>query len=137
MTQDNICPPSTTIALDYDGTVTTDHEAYAAFIKLFRSRGHVIYIVTMRYNSECLNDPRFMQMASLCNGYIATGRQAKRQACVVLNIHPHIWFDDNPIAVEKSAVEIWGTASPEGEVVIEVHDNNQPNRPPLLITTEA
>lgn len=114
----------TTIALDYDGTVTSDPQAFTQLINLFRQRGHLVYIVTMRYLSECQRDPQFMRIAELCDGIIPTDRKAKREACLAAGITPHIWIDDNPAAVDKSATDIWGSASPEGEIVIEVHDNN-------------
>lgn len=112
-----------TIALDYDGTVTCDTVGFATMAKYFKSRGHKVYIVTMRYASECESDPDFMALTKLVDGYVATGRQSKRTFCKNRNIFPHVWIDDNPQAVDQSAVQIWGTASKEGDIVIEQHSN--------------
>lgn len=109
------------IALDYDGTVTSDPVGFLALVKLLRSRGHQIRVVTMRYESECLNDPSFVSFARECGGFIATGRKAKRPHCASVGHTFHVWIDDNPEAVYKTANEIWGTTSPEGCVVIEKH----------------
>lgn len=109
------------IALDYDGTVTSDPVGFLALVKLLRSRGHHIRVVTMRYESECFNDPDFISFSRECGGFIATGRKAKRPHCASVGHTFHIWIDDNPEAVYKTANEIWGTSSPEGCVVIEKH----------------
>ena len=110
-----------TIGLDYDGTVTSDYYGFTYMAKLFKDRGHKVYLVTMRYLSECKNDPMFMQLADIVDGYLATGREAKRQFTEKHGVKIDIWIDDNPMAVEKSAEEIWGVASPEGTIVIEQH----------------
>lgn len=109
------------IALDYDGTVTSDPVGFQALAKLLRGRGHRIRVVTMRYESECLNDPDFVSFAQACGGFIATGRRAKKEYCASIGHTFHVWIDDNPEAVYKSANEIWGVSSPEGCVVIEKH----------------
>lgn len=109
------------IGLDYDGTVTSDYDAFVQLVNLFRSRGHSVYLVTMRYGSECQRDPLFMNLSRLTNGHLATGRMAKKKFCEDQGLRIDIWIDDNPIAVEKDAKEIWGQASPEGTIVIEQH----------------
>ncbi|WP_396190402.1 hypothetical protein [Flavobacterium sp.] len=111
------------VGLDFDGTVTSDYHGFAAMAKMMRHRGHKVYLVTMRYQSECLRDKAFMELASELDGYIHTDRQAKKTYCKNKGIHIHIWIDDNPEAVYKSAAEIWGTPSVEGSVVIEQHSN--------------
>lgn len=109
------------ISLDYDGTVTSDYDGFTAMAEMFRKRGHKVYIVTFRYESECRVDPYFMKLASKVDGYIATGRQAKRAFCQEKGLNIHVWIDDNPEAVILPAVSIWGSSSPEGHVVIEQH----------------
>lgn len=108
-------------SLDYDGTITGDPEGFKAIVKLLRDRGHKVYIVTMRYPSECERDPSFMQWRGLVDGIIPTSRKAKKDIVELLNIPISIWIDDNPDAVYKSAEQIWGTPSPEGQVIIEDH----------------
>ncbi len=115
------------IGLDYDGTVTSDYYAFFKLVELFRNRGHKVYIVTMRYESECRQDANFMRLAEISDGWCATGRMAKRKYCEQQGLKIHIWIDDNPIAVEKDAIDIWGSVSPEGSVVIEEHGTKLTN----------
>ena len=112
-----------TFALDYDGTVTSDPEGFKHFVRMMRERGHVVIVVTMRYFSECEKDPTFKEFVSHVDSYVATGRQAKKEYCLSIGVKPHIWIDDNPEAVHKSAIQIWGVSSPEGSVVVEKHSN--------------
>lgn len=116
-----------TIGLDYDGTVTSDPVGFAMMAELLRARGHTVIVVTMRYQSECLNDPAFVSFVQNVDAWMATGREAKRPFCDSVGVKIHVWIDDNPIAVEKSAAEVWGLASPEGSVVTEIHDNCAPS----------
>ena len=109
------------IGLDYDGTVTEDPDLFTQLVKTIREAGHRVYIVTMRYMSECTSDPEFMRIAEHVDGFFATGRQAKKPYVLNHGVQIHIWIDDNPDAVHKSATEIWGTPSPEGTIVIEKH----------------
>lgn len=115
------------IGLDYDGTVTSDYYAFVKLVELFRNRGHKVYIVTMRYESECRQDANFMRLTEMADGWCPTGRMAKRKYCEQQGLKIHIWIDDNPIAVEKDAIDIWGTVSPEGSVVIEEHGTKVTN----------
>ncbi len=110
------------IGLDWDGTCTEDAELYFMFVNLARSRGHKVWIVTMRYPSEISNPknpeksiPQYFIDA--VDGIIFTSREAKRPAVEKAGIKIDVWIDDNPIAVEKSAAEIWGWHTPEGVVV--------------------
>lgn len=104
-----------TFALDFDGTYTNAPELFTAFCKNARALGYKVYVVTMRYHSECANIPDILK--ENVDGIYATSRQAKGQFMKDIGIPIHIWIDDNPAAVEKSAAQIWGTASPEGQVV--------------------
>lgn len=110
-----------TFALDYDGTATGDLEMWVAICRFMRQRGHRVYIVTMRYPSECSD----ISAALLQNvdGLYPTSRMSKKEHIGKQGIDIHVWIDDNPIAVYQSAGQIWGQASPEGHVVIEHHEN--------------
>lgn len=118
------------IALDYDGTCTEDIDLFYMFVKLARASGHKVYIVTMRFPSE-INDPKFpgkaipQKLLDIVNGTVCTSRQAKRKVMDDLNIPIQVWIDDNPLAVEKSAGEIWGWTTPEGIVVDSVAEAEQ------------
>ncbi len=107
------------IGLDYDGTITEDPDAWLEFCQIMVRSGHNIWIVTMRYPSEGQDiDDRFYQVVK---NVVYTNRQPKRAACQARGIDIHVWIDDNPEAVTMSASQIWGRASDEGDVVIEVH----------------
>lgn len=41
------------IALDYDGTFTAAPNVFIELVKNMQTAGHKVYIVTMRYPSEC------------------------------------------------------------------------------------
>jgi len=92
------------------------------FVNLARSRGHKVWIVTMRYPSE-VNNPKNPEKSipqyfiDAVDGIVFTSREAKRPAVEKVGIEIDVWIDDNPIAVEKSATEIWGWHTPEGVVV--------------------
>lgn len=100
-------------SFDWDGTVTKAPGEFLAFAKALRAAGHKVYIVTMRYPSE-LGDLEYWRRH--VDGIVATSRMAKKPAAKALGIHIDIWIDDNPAAVDKSAIEIWGNSSPEGSV---------------------
>jgi hypothetical protein len=116
-----------TIGLDYDGTVSEDINLWLMFVRLARASGHKVYVVTMRYESE-VNDPNFPNRAipdhflKEVDGIICTGRQAKRKVTESLGIRINIWIDDNPLAVEKHANEVWGWCTPEGVVVKDLEE---------------
>lgn len=116
----------TTIALDFDGTTSTDQEAWKKFVKAFRERGHKVYIVTMRYASE-LDDVRScglsvrQEWSHLVDGIITTGRKAKRRYCIdIAGINPDIWIDDRPMAIYQDAEVVFGGMSPPGMCVNEL-----------------
>lgn len=50
---------------------------------------------------------------------VATGRKAKKPFCEQEGIIIDIWIDDNPEAVIMDAEQVFGSASPEGEVIIQ------------------
>ncbi len=105
------------IALDYDGTVTSEPKGFATFVNTMRSLGHKVYIVTMRYPSECFKDPKLCQWAHGVDGVVATSRKAKRPVMEALGLKVGVWIDDNPEAVSMDAVQIWGTVTPENTII--------------------
>lgn len=109
------------IGLDYDGTVTSDYQTFLDVAKRFMAAGHQVYIVTMRYPSECFSDLELSILAKSVTGVIPTSRMAKRARCLELGVKIDVWIDDNPEAAYLSAEQIWGSSSPEGSVVIEDH----------------
>lgn len=111
------------IGLDYDGTITEDPATWAKVVQIMRAAGHEVHIVTMRYPSEIEKDADFLAFMQLAkpNDVHGTSRKAKKPFMEAMGVCPHIWIDDNPQAVHMSALEIWGSSSPEGVVVVEDH----------------
>jgi hypothetical protein len=112
------------IALDYDGTFTAAPEQWLEFIKMMQRAGHGVCIVTMRYPSECDGTKGSVdsRLKELFVPFICTSRTAKQPFCESLGIMIHIWIDDHPEAVHNDATTIWNQPSPEGSVIIPVHD---------------
>lgn len=82
------------ISLDYDSTYTCDPEGWDQFIKLMRGRGHKVYCVTMRYETEA--QPVKDALATKVDCIVCTGRRAKRPFMYRLGIHVSVWVDDEP-----------------------------------------
>jgi len=81
------------IALDYDGTFTADPQLWREFIINSTSRGHTVYIVTMRRPEECICfDDTIQQICEI----IYTSRKAKKSFVELHNMKFDIWIDDNP-----------------------------------------
>ena len=76
------------IALDYDGTYTSDPVLWLAFVELAQMRGHEIVCCTLRSPEE-MND----MDAAFCAAVrvIPTSRQAKAKFCKA-----DVWIDDFP-----------------------------------------
>lgn len=112
------------IGLDYDGTYTEDPATWLQVVKTMLAAGHMVTVVTMRYPSECegLIDP---DLLGLGVRVVPTSRMAKAPFMDQLGIKIHIWIDDHPEAVHKSAAEIWGVASPEGSIVTLDHSTGE------------
>lgn len=106
------------IALDYDGTYTHDPSLWLVWIIQAQGRDHDVRIVTMRYPSEEAGGPDAGAMdhrlRALGVPIIFTCREAKAPACAAAGWVPDVWVDDNPRAVNESAVQIWGSVKPEG-----------------------
>lgn len=77
-------------ALDWDDTFTADPELFREFAKMATGRGHVVVIVTARFQNN-ISDIE-------AEGYevIATGGAKKRAFCASVDYHPQIWIDDMP-----------------------------------------
>lgn len=106
------------IALDYDGTFTRDPELWLAFIGAAQGRGHCVWLVTMRYPSECdgsRGGPLHPGLASRHVPVVCTSRRAKQPFCERLGIKVDVWVDDSPAAVVVDASVLWGEDWPEGK----------------------
>lgn len=110
------------IGLDFDGTITSEPTGFSVFVNHMRLVAkHKVYIVTMRYPSECISDPMMQRWALGVDGIVATSRQAKKPVMESLGIPIHIWIDDNPEAILQGAESIWPNTAKEGEIVIPDH----------------
>lgn len=110
------------ISLDYDGTYTEDPRMWLRFCLDAQACGHTVWVVTMRYPSECGPDMFDPRLQNLGVNVIATSRKAKaKHMKEVEGIDIHVWIDDNPRAVHEDAMAIWKTSAPEGQPVVPSH----------------
>lgn len=124
------------IALDWDGTVTADEPTFFKIAQLLKQAGHKLYIVTMRYPSECGDISAAWR--ELVDGLCCTGRQAKGPYMMqVRDVFIHVWIDDTPRAVHESCMQIWGWETPEGHVITPVHEVTPPALVETLVNTPS
>ncbi len=122
---------ATVFALDYDNTAHRDIDGWVMFTKLMRSRGHSVFLVTMRYPEEVCGEPganpKFVPMApelldAVCGVY-TTGRKAKRPHMEAHGIKVTVWIDDEPRTITEDAESIWpGNVTPRGHVIALIHE---------------
>ena len=105
--------------LDWDGTTDKDVPLWRAFAADAKSRGHEVYIVTMRYPSERMKpkSPITVDWDDLVAGIHFTSRKAKKPFMEALGIEIDVWIDDHPKTVNENAKEAFGMETPEGVVI--------------------
>lgn len=101
-------------AFDYDGCANADVPVFMDMIISLQEAGHKVYIVTMRYPSEC--HQVIEDFGGLADGIVPTSRKAKKPACDALGLDIVIWMDDNPRAINEHGMQIWGMETPEGTI---------------------
>jgi len=79
------------IALDWDGTVTRNHEFWREFVALAKKYGVDIRIVTLRYDRQIDDEMRSFDIPIIC-----TNQLQKREHCRAIEWHADIWIDDSP-----------------------------------------
>ena len=89
------------IALDYDGTYTADPGLWHPFIAASRARGHVVFVVTMRFPSEGREVEQ--RLGPHVDRIIFTGREAKRRHLARLGHDVDVWIDNHPEYIEGDA----------------------------------
>lgn len=121
-------------SFDYDGCMSLQPEAFAAFSDALRAAGHKTYIVTMRYPSEC---KPLEPILKHFDGLHATCRMAKKPYLESQGIKINVWLEDTPRAVMEDAVAIWGYATKERDVITPDHEdtNSSPEIPPQATPT--
>jgi len=81
------------IALDYDGTFTEDPDLWNIFVIHARTRGHAVYVVTMRFPNEDIDQ----DLADQVDAVIYTSRNFKQEYVKKIGLEIDIWIDDNPM----------------------------------------
>lgn len=87
------------LALDFDGTYTADPETFDKVIEVFRSQGHKVYVVTMRYKMPHVEARLVLaRLQDKVDGIIFTERQAKVPFMELNHPDKEIdwWLDDEP-----------------------------------------
>lgn len=88
------------IAIDWDETFTADPELWQAFIKLAEERGHRVYCVTCRRDTE--ENREIVRVESLpAYRHYFTGLSPKRWFMEQRGIQIDIWVDDHPESVKE------------------------------------
>lgn len=78
------------IALDYDNTITRDHELWSEFVRIAKRRSHVVTIVTFRnINGDNDDVKRFSQELGIQVIYTDAEQKAK-------HFTADVWIDDMP-----------------------------------------
>jgi len=89
------------IALDYDGTYTADPGLWHPFITALRSRGHRVFVVTMRFPSEGREVEQ--RLGRHVDRIIFTAREAKRRHLQRLGHDVDVWIDNHPEYIDGDA----------------------------------
>lgn len=89
------------IALDYDGTYAADPGLWHPFIAASRARGHLVFVVTMRFPSEGREVEQ--RLGPHVDRIIFTGREAKRRHLERLGHDVDVWIDNHPEYIEGDA----------------------------------
>jgi hypothetical protein len=84
------------IALDFDETYTLDPDLWNMFCKTCITRGHNVWCVTFRHESEGLEVLQSIGKVIGVHNVIFTGRKAKRRFCEDMSVYIDVWIDDTP-----------------------------------------
>ena len=106
------------VSLDYDGTYTRDPFLWDAVVKAFRSRGHKVFVITMRTPEQGLQILR--DLKDKVDEIHFTCFEAKHDYATRNGINVNVWIDDMPFfiymdAKERNDARNDGTARPPYE----------------------
>lgn len=92
------------IALDYDDTWTADKELWAYFVTECVEKGHTVYCVTARWDTEenrreIRDDFARFKLDWAIRGPYFSNLNSKKERMDKLGIEIDIWIDDNPDAI--------------------------------------
>lgn len=91
------------VSLDFDNTYTRDPETWDEVVKLFRAKGHKVYVVTMRYLDGWEDIPVTKALKDKVDGIFFTSRKAKKSFMFNEGISIDVWLDDIPYFVDNDA----------------------------------
>lgn len=92
------------IAVDYDGTISEDVEAWYSAMEVLRNAGHDVFIVTFRDKEHDWNDDLEFFYEENYEVY-CTGGVAKRWWCEQFGPGDvDVWIDDTPEAIIANSV---------------------------------
>lgn len=87
----------TRFGLDFDNTYTRDPELWNGFIATVKARGHQVWIVTARRDTD---ENREIVQVPGCF-VVFTGLQAKLKHCEGRGLNIDIWIDDDPHSITE------------------------------------
>lgn len=87
----------TTFAFDFDNTITRDPLGFLVIMRMLKSMGHVVYVVTGRLRTTIPEDLNTL----IDSGYrvFFTEHKAKRDYMNDLGFPVDVWVDDSPEAI--------------------------------------
>lgn len=94
------------IAVDFDDTITLDYSLFAKMIKLFKSEGHKVHIVTARHPipESTIGVYAFLDEQNIVVDSVNfTAGKAKKDFMYEKGIHISVWMDDNPFFILNDA----------------------------------
>lgn len=103
----NVVGPRT-IALDFDGTYTSDPELWDQWIRIATSRGHRVLCVTFRPTDKMEKVHATIGQVIGVENCICTNGKYKKEYTSDNNIQVDIWIDDIPETIVTSEdVQYW------------------------------
>lgn len=91
------------LSLDFDNTYTRDPATWDEVVKLFRAKGHKVYVVTMRREDGVEDIPVKIALKGEVDGIFFTDRKAKAPFMFKEGISIDVWLDDIPFFVNHDA----------------------------------
>lgn len=94
------------IAVDFDDTITLEPVLFSKMIKLFRSEGHHVHIVTARHpiTESMIGVYAFLDENKVeVDSVNFTAGKAKKDFMYERGIHIQVWMDDSPYFILNDA----------------------------------